>query len=149
MARWRHLKRGSVYSIVGRGKIQTDTPLTDMAEVVVYVPEYANPFGDDTEVWVRPVEEFFDGRFEKYDPPPIEIPDELTADEISLHRTFKVFTRRQVGNYTDFGIRFAATENWCGIQFVIKLIWVDIVFRFMTFEEYKRRTLAMGPSRNF
>lgn len=55
--RVQHKKRGSTYRIVGRGKVQTDTPLTDYAEVVVYQCE------DDGTVWVRPVSEFEDGRF--------------------------------------------------------------------------------------
>jgi hypothetical protein len=54
--RVQHIKRGSSYTVVGRGKVQTDTPLADYAEVVVYR-------GDDGQVWVRPVSEFEDGRF--------------------------------------------------------------------------------------
>jgi hypothetical protein len=56
--RVKHLKRGSTYKIIGHGKIQTETPLTDNAEVVVYVSEA------DGSVWVRPISEFMDGRFE-------------------------------------------------------------------------------------
>lgn len=55
--RVRHVKRGSTYRVVGRGKIQTDTPLTDYAEVVVYRGE------EDGLIWVRPTAEFDDGRF--------------------------------------------------------------------------------------
>lgn len=55
--RVQHKKRGSTYRVVGRGKVQTDTPLTDYAEVVVYQCEA------DGAVWVRPVSEFEDGRF--------------------------------------------------------------------------------------
>ena len=55
--RVQHKKRGSTYRVVGRGKVQTDTPLTDYAEVVVYQCEA------DGTIWVRPVSEFEDGRF--------------------------------------------------------------------------------------
>ena len=57
MSRVKHIKRGSNYEVLGRGKVQTDTPLTDYAEVVIYRSE------DDDMIWVRPVSEFDDGRF--------------------------------------------------------------------------------------
>jgi len=55
--RVQHVKRGSTYEVLGRGKIQTDTPLIDYAEVAIYRSE------DDGMIWVRPVGEFDDGRF--------------------------------------------------------------------------------------
>lgn len=57
-ARVRHKKRGSFYVVVDHGEVQTDRPLTDHAKVVVYRSE------DDYSLWVRPVSEFEDGRFE-------------------------------------------------------------------------------------
>lgn len=55
----KHKKRGSVYRVLHRGAIlQTDSPLDDYAELVVY----QDP--KDGRVWVRPVSEFDDGRFE-------------------------------------------------------------------------------------
>ncbi|WWT39561.1 hypothetical protein [Microcystis phage Mae-JY02] len=60
--RVQHKKRGSTYRVLGRGKVQTDTPLTDYAEVVVYQAEA------DGTVWVRPVSEFKDGRFAALEP---------------------------------------------------------------------------------
>ena len=56
--RVQHVKRGSTYRVIGRGKVQTDTPLADYAEVVVYQGE------SDGLIWVRPVSEFDDGRFQ-------------------------------------------------------------------------------------
>lgn len=55
--RVQHVKRGSTYRVIGRGKVQTDLPLTDYAEVVIYQCEA------DGTIWARPVEEFEDGRF--------------------------------------------------------------------------------------
>ena len=55
--RVQHVKRGSTYRVIGRGKVQTDTPLSDYAEVVIYQGEADDLF------WVRPVSEFEDGRF--------------------------------------------------------------------------------------
>lgn len=57
--RVRHLKRKTTYAIMSRSAtIQTDTPLTNNAEVVVYIAD-----ADDS-MWVRPTSEFNDGRFE-------------------------------------------------------------------------------------
>lgn len=57
--RWRHKKRGSTYTEVARGQLQTaaETSISDYEDVVVYR-------GDDDRVWVRSVAEFDDGRFE-------------------------------------------------------------------------------------
>ena len=62
----RHVKRGGEYMLLGIGKVQCDWwqitsagnryPV-DMHEVVIYR-------GEDGKLWVRPREEFEDGRFE-------------------------------------------------------------------------------------
>lgn len=64
-ARVRHKKRGTEYEVIGVGKIQAenwldyDAPMgsVDMREVVIYRSV------DDGSLWVRPREEFEDGRF--------------------------------------------------------------------------------------
>ena len=56
--RWRHKRTGGTYVEVHRGHLQASDDL-DMAPVVVYRSEA------DGRVWVRPVAEFEDGRFER------------------------------------------------------------------------------------
>ena len=55
---YRHKKRGASYTVMGRATLQVDGPL-DMTEMVVYQSNV------DGSMWVRPVSEFEDGRFEK------------------------------------------------------------------------------------
>lgn len=53
---WHHKSNPfDLYTLVAKAKLQTGQPANDMAEVLVY----AGPTG----VWVRPTEEFMDGRF--------------------------------------------------------------------------------------
>lgn len=60
MSKVKHVKRGTVYKIIGEAKIQTDIPLTDYDDVIVYQGE------SDGHIWVRRKTEFEDGRFEAY-----------------------------------------------------------------------------------
>lgn len=70
----RHKKRGTDYMLLGIGKMQAENwhehdgmaeqnPSIDMREVAVYR-------GADGQLWVRPREEFEDGRFELLPSPP-------------------------------------------------------------------------------
>jgi len=59
--RYRHVKRGTVYEVVGRAELQVNSiALADGATMVVYR-------GDDGKLWVRSEAEFMDGRFEPAD----------------------------------------------------------------------------------
>jgi hypothetical protein len=63
--RWRHKKRGTIYEII------TDRAFLQCSAA----PEFEKTFDDDSwtvyrnivtdAIWVRPTEEFMDGRFEK------------------------------------------------------------------------------------
>lgn len=59
-----HAKSGGIYRIVGRAQLQASIPLKDYASMIVYYSE------DSGYYWVRPVEEFEDGRFVKLDEGP-------------------------------------------------------------------------------
>ena len=52
--RVRHIKRGTLYKVIGHGALQTEFPLHDYDDVVVYQSE------KDGSIWVRPVSEFYD-----------------------------------------------------------------------------------------
>jgi hypothetical protein len=56
--KFKHRKRGTSYTVLGRAVLQTNQPVSDEQELVVYA-------GADGRLWVRPVSEFYDGRFEK------------------------------------------------------------------------------------
>jgi hypothetical protein len=55
---YRHRRRGTLYKVVGRAVLQTDRPLADDEELVVYE-------GKDGHLWARPIDEFYDGRFQR------------------------------------------------------------------------------------
>lgn len=58
--RVRHIKRGSTYTVIGQGYVQTGRGLHDYDDVVIYKSE------EDGSLWVRPVDEFNDPeRFQK------------------------------------------------------------------------------------
>lgn len=58
MKLYRHKKRGTTYEIIGFGTMQIINSL-DGTKVVIYKDV------DNGSLWVRPEDEFFDGRFEE------------------------------------------------------------------------------------
>ena len=57
--RYRHKKRGSTYTVVGTGELQSKLPVEEGTKLVVYQCE------TDGRIWIRPESEFYDGRFEQ------------------------------------------------------------------------------------
>jgi hypothetical protein len=61
MTRYRHKKRGTVYEYIGTAKVQALVPVEENDVVAIYR-------GENGCLWVRPIAEFKDGRFEQLDP---------------------------------------------------------------------------------
>lgn len=62
---YRHVKRESVHLVLCRGEAQCATgPIQEGDEVEIYL----DPDDENGKVWVRRVEEFHDGRFERIEP---------------------------------------------------------------------------------
>lgn len=54
--KWRHLKRGTVYEVIGTAELQAGQLQLEHAELVIYR-------GEDGKLWARNSAEFHDGRF--------------------------------------------------------------------------------------
>lgn len=57
--RYRHVKRGTTYTMVGTAEVQASEPLTEAELVQVYRSDQTGM------LYVRRNSEFFDGRFER------------------------------------------------------------------------------------
>ena len=55
---WKHKKTGGIYVVMDEIKMQTAKPVGDMAELILHMAV-------DGTMWVRPKDEFLDGRFEE------------------------------------------------------------------------------------
>ncbi len=56
---YRHKKRGTLYTIINHGTLQLNQSDQDDALCVIY-----RNVVDDGKIWIRPITEFMDGRFE-------------------------------------------------------------------------------------
>lgn len=54
---WRHKRRNTVYERIGGAEVQASEPIREGDVVTVYRDR-------EGKLWVRPVTEFYDGRFE-------------------------------------------------------------------------------------
>lgn len=64
--RYRHKKRGSVVTVIGKAGVQAAAPISELTwpgERQQYVVVYRH--NEDGQLWVRTVEEFHDGRFDR------------------------------------------------------------------------------------
>lgn len=68
----KHLKRGSTYRVIGEARLQSDLPLSDMADLILYQSE------SDGSIWARPPAEFLDGRFASIEGPEFAAPLDYT-----------------------------------------------------------------------
>lgn len=63
--KWKHLKTGGEYEIVGVGRLQVKEESLDMTECVMYKSMKDSGEFKAGSIWIRPVSDFLDGRFVK------------------------------------------------------------------------------------
>lgn len=101
MNRWRHKKRGTTYAVVGAAVLQMEGK-HDGRRMIVY-----RCCDEDGPLWVRPEDEFIDGRFEPIDPvfnPPGSARNPLrTSDteEVATLRAQIAALERQIAAYEE------------------------------------------------
>jgi hypothetical protein len=146
--RYRHKKTGGHYVIHGTAKLQTAEPVGDMTEVVIYYPEDANPFDADTPLCARPIDEFFDGRFEEIPDAEPDTPDALTAEERAAFRPVRLQWLVNHGPAT-VGLQFAHRGSWQAVRFALTFWRRSLALTFQTFADYEKTLLAAGRYRHF
>ncbi len=70
------MKRGTTYALIGHAPLQCQTPFT-AAEGAIFAVYQCE---EDGKVWVRPINEFEDGRFEPLPEPPPAKPGKKRPD---------------------------------------------------------------------
>lgn len=91
--RWRHKKRGTIYTEIARGTLQTNEhPSLDDEAVVIYRADHNGSW------WCRPAHEFDDGRFERIDTAPDHPEQHQQYDEAAAD-----FVQRRVEKHTNSG----------------------------------------------
>lgn len=68
--KWEHVRRGGMYRLMGFASVQSDVSINEGDHVAVYVSLAPDgladpPHEDQPKIWVRPTQEFLDGRFRK------------------------------------------------------------------------------------
>jgi hypothetical protein len=71
---YRHIKRGTVYTVIGVAELQMRADLVDGSELILYQ-------GEDGKLWAREVTEFTDGRFEQELPEGLFLKDGVISFE--------------------------------------------------------------------
>lgn len=61
--KWRHVKSGGLYEVIASGILQVENKDLDDRPAVIYK-------GEDGRIWIRPFQDFYDGRFVVEHPKP-------------------------------------------------------------------------------
>jgi hypothetical protein len=79
---YKHIKRGTVYTVIGTGEVQDASGLgiQEGDKASIY-------FGSDGKMWIRKTSEFLDGRFESL--------GQITQKEIKIHYRIDFFADDQ------------------------------------------------------
>lgn len=101
--RMRHKKRGTVYEVIDEADLQTEKPLSDYAVVVVY----RDP--SNGRLWVRPREEFYDGRFEEV---PADGQEVTTVGEYAARAIAR--EKARIEDVPDKQLNRYIEDNWFG-----------------------------------
>ena len=87
--RWRHLKRGSTYTEIGRAELQASKDVIEGMTFVVYRSE------KDGKLWIRQEDEFEDGRFERL--PSAQLANRDLHDFVTHRRTWRMALEAKCG----------------------------------------------------